>query len=356
MEKRTLGRTGLEVSAIGLGGIKFDGISEEAVAELVNRAIDKGINLIDTARVYDHSERRIGEALKGRRDEVILSSKTQALSADEMRREIEASLRDLQTDYIDIYKTHNLRLPDDYDRATASGGALEALEKARDEGLIRHIGISCHRYHDTLERAILSGRFDLIMVAYNVLNDELMDERIMPLAKEHGLGTLIMKPLGGGVLGAPPEALQIEDASGGARALTVADAIGFVLASPHVDCAVVGMTSVEELEQDVAAAEQAAQFTPERAAALTEAAEAFGKDFCRGCGYCLPCPEGIIIPVILRHLFYFKTYGLEEWAKGRYRMVEVKADNCVACEECMEKCPYDLKIPELLEEAHELLS
>ena len=355
MNKRTLGRTGLQVSAIGLGAIKFDEIEEVIIGDLVNGAIDKGINLIDTARAYDSSERRIGAVLGRRRKDVILSSKSVSRTADEMRRDIETSLHDLRTDYIDIYKAHNLRRPADYETAMKPGGAVEALERARDEGLIRHIGISGHRYHDTLEKAILSGRFEVLMVAYNVLNDELMDERILPLAKEHDLGTLIMKPLGGGVLGARPEGLKF-GGEAASRAITVADAIAFVLANRNVDCAVVGMTSVAELQEDVAAAEEACKLTPERAAELVAAAERFGKDFCRGCGYCLPCPQGIIIPVVLRHLFYYKKYDLQAWARRRYSVVEVKADSCVACGDCTERCPYELKISELLEEAHKLLS
>jgi len=356
MTRRTLGRTGLEVSAIGLGGIKFGSMSQDEVTALVRAAVERGVNLIDTARGYGESEDRIGRALGGRREGIILSSKSPACEAAEMRRDLERSLRALRTDCIDIYKVHNLRFPDDYDRATGPGGSVEALEKAREEGLVRFIGLSCHRYQQTLERAIRSGRFDVAMVAYNVLNDELMDERVLPLASEHNVGTLIMKPLAGGVLAESPTSVRFEASLEGGDRITAADAIAFVLANQHVDCAVVGMTSVDELEQDVAAVARTADLGAQKTEALREAAEALGREFCRSCGYCLPCPNGILIPVILRHLFYFNQYGLDEWARGRYKMVEVKADNCTGCEECMERCPYELRIPELLEEAHRKLS
>jgi len=356
MERQLLGRTGLEVTRIGLGGIKFGLIDQDVAIELVNVAIDRGINLVDTARGYPDSETRIGEALAGRRDQVILSSKSPVLAADEMRGDLEASLEALRTDFIDIYKIHNLRLPEDYDKATGPGGALEALEKARNEGLIGHIGISCHRYHDTLERAIQSGRFDVIMVAYNVLNDELMDEHIMPLAKSNNVGVLVMKPLAGGVLGAAPKSLKLQAGESKVGIISVKDAIRFVLANENVDCAVVGVTCVDELEEDVAAVDEAGRLSQEEISVMVEAAESFGRKFCRACGYCQPCPNGILIPIILRHLFYLKEYGLKTWAKGRYGMVEVKADNCTRCDECVERCPYDLPIPDLLEEAHERLS
>jgi len=224
---------------LGLGGIKFGSLTQQAVTDLVHSALESGVNLIDTARGYGESEQRIGEALGGRRAEVILSSKSPALGAREMRRELERSLRALRTDCIDIYKVHNLRLPEDYERATGPGGSVEALERAKDEGLIRFVGISCHRYQDTLERAIRSGRFDVVMVAYNVLNDELMDERILPLASEHDVGTLIMKPLAGGVLAQRPETLKLGRGGGREGVITAGQAIAFVLANEHVDCAVV---------------------------------------------------------------------------------------------------------------------
>jgi len=355
MRKKPLGKTGLTVSEIGVGAIRFGSLSDDEVGQILSRAVEMGINLIDTARSYGESEARIGRVLGANRSKVILSSKSTARTADGMRRDLEASLKALRTDYIDIYKAHNLRMPEEYDGAMAPGGAVEALERAREEGLIGHIGISCHRYRDTLKRAILSERFSVVMVAYNVLNDELMDEEVLPLAKERGVGTLIMKPLAGGVLARPPESLRLAGSASEGRAITAADAIGFVLANRNVDCAVVGMSSVAELGEDVAAARQAARMGQESMAEIVRAAEAFGKDFCRSCGYCLPCSAGILIPVILRHLFYLKRYGLTQWARGRYGMVEVKADACTRCGECLEKCPYELPIPDLLEEAHRSL-
>ncbi|MFP4027303.1 MAG: aldo/keto reductase [Candidatus Brocadiia bacterium] len=354
MHTRRLGRTELWVSEIGLGGIKFPGVDQKNVTRLVNEAIDSGINIIDTARAYGDSEEKIGRALEGRRGEVILSTKSQARDADGMRRDIETSLRNLRTDYIDIYLTHNLRLPEVYEKATSSGGALEALEQAREEGLIGHPAISCHRYHDTFKKAISSGRFDVIMVAYNILNDELMDEEVMPMAKEHDLGTLVMKPLGGGVLAEVGDKLKLEGQGLPERPIGPAGAIRFVLENPYADCAMVGMKAVEELREDIRAASPEHRYTREEVAALQDAVRGLGREMCRGCGYCQPCPNGILIPIILRHLFYGREMGLEEWARGRYSMVEIKADECERCGECEEKCPYDLPVVDLLEEAHRL--
>ncbi|MBS3764645.1 MAG: aldo/keto reductase, partial [Planctomycetes bacterium] len=299
MLTRRLGRTELWVSEIGLGGIKFPGVDQENVTRLVNDAIDSGINIIDTARAYGDSEEKIGRALEGRRDEVILSTKSQARDADGMRRDIETSLRNLRTDHIDIYLTHNLRLPEMYDKATSNGGALEALEDAQNEGLIGHPAISCHRYHETLKRAISSGHFEVVMVAYNILNDELMDEEIMPMAKEHDLGTLIMKPLGGGVLAEVGDKLKLEGEGLPGGPIGPAGAIRFVLENPDADCALVGMKSVAELREDLAATSPAHRYSKEEMKALQEAAGDLGREMCRACGYCQPCPNGILIPIIL---------------------------------------------------------
>jgi hypothetical protein len=341
---------------MGMGGIKFSDIGQRDVSCLVDEAIDSGINIIDTARNYGDSEEKSGHALKGRREEVILCSKSPARDAGGMRRDIEVSLRNLGTDHIDIYLAHNLRRPEVYEKATAPGGAVAAMEQAKEEGLIGHVGISCHRYHETLERAISSGRFEVIMVAYNILNDELMDQSIMPMAKEHDVGTLIMKPLGGGVLAEAGGKLQLEGEGLPKGPIGAPGAIRFVLENPHADCVMVGMKSVEELREDLGAIRPTERYTAKEMAALREAAGGLGQEMCRACGYCQPCPQGILIPIVLRHLFYAREFGLKEWAEGRYSMVEVKADKCERCGSCEEKCPYDLRVMDLLEEAHRRLS
>jgi len=352
MMMRRLGKTGLKVSVIGFGGIKLPLISKEEAKKILNRALDLGINFFDTARNYGDSEEKIGLALSDRRDEFYISTKSMALTAEDMAKEIERSLKNLRTDYIDLYMCHNLRYPKDYDKVMGPGGAMEALLKAKDEGVIGHIGFSCHRFHETMERGIKSGIFEAIMVAYNILNDELVDKSILPMAKEHDVGVIVMKPLGGGALAAPPPEL-------GARAkivVTAEQALKFVLANDAVSLAIPGMMRLWEVEENARVGETLQFMTDEEKRRLRDAVKALGSEFCRGCGYCQPCPQGIRIPIILRQLTYYKVYGLVDWAKGRYRMVEVKADNCLECGQCREKCPYGLDVPKMLREAHKLLS
>jgi len=352
MMKRRLGKTGLMVSVIGFGGIKLPLVDKKTACETLNMALDSGINFFDTARGYGDSEEKIGWAIGGRRDEFSISTKSAALTAKEMESDIQVSLKNLQTDYIDIYLCHNLRHLTDYDKVVGPGGAMEVLNKARKEGLIGHIGFSCHRFHETMERGIRSGDFEVIMVSYNILNDELVDEKILPLAKEMDVGVIAMKPLAGGALAAPPSELEVH----AEVPIRAEQALRFVLANEAVSVTIPGMRNPQEVEENARVGRTFPSMTDFEKWNLVRAVEGLGKEFCRGCGYCQPCSEGIRIPIILRQLGYYKRYGFSEWAKGRYRMVEVKGDACVECGQCKEKCPYNLDVPEMLKEAHTLLS
>jgi predicted aldo/keto reductase-like oxidoreductase len=352
MMKKRLGRTGLEVSVIGFGGLKLPSIEKGEANKVLNRALDLGINFFDTARVYGDSEEKMGLAMSGRRNEFYISTKSQALTAEGMKADIQESLRKLRTDYIDIYMCHNLRYKSDYEKVIGPGGAIEALMEAKENGVIGHIGFSCHRFHETMERCLKSGLFEAIMVSYNALNDELVDEKILPLAKNLDVGVIAMKPLAGGALASPPSKLKaVTEVQ-----LTAEKALRFVLANDAVSVAIPGMVSISEVEENARVGETFSSMTVDEKAELIRAAESLGKEFCRGCGYCQPCPQDVRIPIILRQLAYYKNYGLVEWAKGRYSMVEVKADACVECGQCKEKCPYGLDVPSMLKEAHILLS
>lgn len=352
MEKRRLGKTELMVSAIGFGGIKLSMLEQDDATELLNKALDMGINFVDTARGYGDSEVKIGKGISHRRDEFYISTKSPAITYDEMKKEIETSLDNLRTDKIDLYLCHNLRFPESYETAMGADGAMKALKEAKSQGMIDHIAFSCHRFHETMKAGILSGEFDAIMLSYNILNDELVDEEIFPLAMENDLGVIIMKPLAGGALVTiPPDVDLSIDVT-----INATQALRFVLANNAVTLAIPGMINSRELMENVAVGENFQVLTAGEQEALVKAAEILGKDFCRGCGYCQPCPENIRIPIILRHAGYYTRYGLTDWAKGRYGMVEVKADNCVECGKCEEKCPYDLPIIEKLKEAHTMLS
>lgn len=352
MIKRRLGKTDLMVSIIGFGAIKLPQIDYETSSRILNRALDLGINFIDTARSYGDSEEKIGFAISNRREEFYISTKTGALTYEEAAKDIERSLKNLRTDYIDLYLCHNPNHPDKFEKVMGTNGALKALKEAKKRGVIGHIGFSCHRYHETMEKGLRSGEFEAIMVSYNILNDELVDERILPLAKEMDVGVIAMKPLAGGFLAAPPQAL----ASKSKIPINAETALRFVLSNDAVATAIPGMMRIEEVEENAHVGYSFSSLSEEEKKSIVEAAESLSREFCRGCGYCQPCSQGILIPIILRQLAYYKHYGLTDWAKWRYRMVEVKANSCTQCSQCVKKCPYSLNIPEMLAEAHSLLS
>ena len=347
MQRRRLGRTGLVVSVIGFGAIKLPLIEQEEADQVLNQALDLGVNLIDTARGYGDSESKIGGAIGHRRQEFLLSSRAAPGNADEMRRAVETSLGALQTDSIDIYQFHNMRKPEQYDVVMRKGGGLEGLRDMQSQGLIRYIGFSSHRIIDTMKRALRSGEFDVITVAYNILNDEMVDGEVLPLAKACDVGVVAMKPLAGGTLAAPPEELRLAPE----HPIEAPQALRFVLSNDAITVAIPGMAKVSEVEENLRAGDAIEKMSTEERQILVRAAEAVGKQFCRDCWYCQPCPEEILVPVILRQLGYYKRYGLKDWATGRYGMLEVKPTACVECGECEEKCPYDLPIQDLLKES-----
>jgi predicted aldo/keto reductase-like oxidoreductase len=354
MQKRRLGKTNLQVSVIGFGCIKFSGMTQREVDDSLNLALDSGLNLLDTSRNYGDSEEKIGKAVARRRDEFYISTKKPIVAKDEMRKAIETSLKNLRTDYVDLYGIHTLARSgrQGFEEVTAAGGGLEALEEAKEAGKVRHIYFSCHRDHEIMKDAIASGRFEACMLAYNALNDELVDEKVLPFASEHDIGVMLMKPLAGGALVTPPEAATSDQK----KLFTATQALRFVLANPHVTTACVGMQSVDEVRENAKVGEKLVEMSEEEKQEVIQLAESLSKDICRGCGYCMPCPEGIPIPIILRHEMYFTRFGMQDWARHRYSMVEVKADNCVDCGECEEKCPYHLPIRQKLKEVHPLLS
>ena len=350
MEKRILGRTGWAVSAISFGAIKLPRASQRECTEVLNKALDLGINFVDTADCYGDSEVKIGKAIKHRRDEFYLATKIDQRDGKGARKTLERSLRRLQCDTVDLIQLHDCR-SDGYDRAMAPGGVVEELKKARSEGKVVELGITVHSSIDVMRRAVESGEFATIMVAYNLLDREHVGPEVIPSAHEHGMGVICMKPLAGGRLTDPKE---LTDVKAGETSLAQA-ALRFILSNDMVTCAIPGMTEVSELEQNIEVAEKVRKLSLQEVRELVERVGDEGKDFCRNCGYCLPCPQEINIPDVFRFEGYYTRYGLQEWAQEQYAALDVKVEECAECEECIEKCPYELDIPRLLQKAAEVL-
>ncbi|MFW5866300.1 MAG: aldo/keto reductase [Armatimonadota bacterium] len=359
MEYRRLGKTELQVSPISFGAIKLPGISEDEAAACLNRALDLGVNFIDTARNYKDSERKIGLGLGHRREDFYLATKTGARDYDGAMADLETSLDQLQMEYIDIWQLHTVSNEEDWQRVMAPDGALKAARQAHDEGVVGHVSITIHRAHSVMRKAIDSGEFETIMLCFNPLDSEDVAE-ILPLAKQADMGTIIMKALSGGQLVYPKEERQA--GLGGEDAL-VAGSLRWVLSNPHVDIVIPGMKTVQEVEENVALMHPVEPLSDAEREELLDRIAAFGGSYrydqkCLRCGYCQPCPQGVPIPDIFKAAQMVGSYPdtLRHMGYDLYESLETNAEACVVCGVCLQKCPAGIEIPRMLEEAHEMLA
>ncbi len=351
MEKRILGRTGWAVSVIGFGAIKLPRVGMEECAGLLNRALDSGINFIDTADCYGDSEEKIGQVLKPRRKEFYLSTKVDERDAPGVRKKLERCLKRLRTEWIDLLLFHDVRGAE-YERIFSTGGLAE-LEKARREGKISEIGISIHGSLAMMKQAIESGAFSVLMVAYSAMDEDRLTADLLPMAAAKGVGLIAMKPLAGGRLAQLPG--RGWDPRTFKRESPAQIALRYVLSNAHINCAIPGMMAGKELEENVAVGRKPRLLSAEEIRRFMEIAGEAGRGFCRHCGYCLPCPEGILIPDVFRFENYYRLYGLKEWARTQYESLQVKVPACTDCRQCLDKCPYGVSIPENLKNAHKIL-
>ncbi|MBU4438459.1 MAG: aldo/keto reductase [Firmicutes bacterium] len=334
METRILGKTGLEVSLIGFGGIPIQRCNQWEVDEIVENLIEEGVNFIDTARAYTNSEELIGEALKQwGREHFYLATKTPKLTYDNVMAEVKTSLAELQTDAIDLYQFHNAKTMEAYEIIMGPNGGYEALVECKKQGLIKHIGITSHSY-EVLDRALDEDKFETIQFPYNIV-----ENRGAPLfekAKLKNVGVIIMKPLAGGAF------------------MNADYALRWVAENPNISVLIPGMDSVKQVLANTKVGNEFTPLTDEERKAFEADAKALGKTFCRRCGYCAPCPQGIDIPMQFIVEGYYRRYDLEEWALDRYRSFAANASDCIQCGECEPRCPYNLPIREMLKKTREL--
>lgn len=329
MKKTVLGSTGLEVTRLGFGGIPIQRVDESQAVDVVLHAIETGMDFIDTSRMYVTSEGRIGMALKQTDRKVVLATKSMNRFADGIQKDIEVSLKKLQVDYIDIYQCHAVSSNDEYERVLCPGGALEGLRKAKEQGIIGHIGITSHSL-DLLEKIIDDGFFETIMVCLSFL-EPAAKERIVPKAKEKNIGIMAMKPFSGGVIEAPEAALK--------WALSVPD--------------ILVLTGVEEkgrIDQNWKVFQGSYELTDEEKAVIQEIRKEYDKKFCRRCDYCQPCTAGIHIQMIMGLKSFVKRMGPQVVNNMLFKKMLDSAVNCTECGECMTRCPYSLPIPDMIKE------
>ena len=326
MEYRILGKTGLQISRLGFGGIPIQKIDAKGTRVLIDELICQGVNFIDTARGYTVSEEYLGYALQGVRDQFVLATKSMARTADAMARDIDISLHNLGTDYIDLYQIHNPGAKD-LEMVIAEGGALEALQAAKAAGKIGHIGITLHSV-ELFANVLELPWVETVMFPYNIV--ETQGEELIARCAEKNIGFICMKPLAGGA---------IDDAH---------IAMRFIVSNPHVSVVIPGMADTEEIAQNVQAAANTAPLSQAEQDKVAAIRAQLGTNFCRRCNYCAPCTVGINIPAVFLFEGYFSRYDLKQWAASRYETLGKTASDCIGCGDCESRCPYSLPIRQML--------
>ena len=329
MERIVIGKTGLEAYRLGFGGIPIQRVDENQAVETVLHAVESGVDFIDTSRAYTTSEGRIGKALKQTNKKVILASKSPNRTLEGAREDLETSLKELQVGYIDLYQCHFVNDNDAYDQVISKGGALEGLIKAKEEGLIGHIGLTSHSL-DLLERVIEEGLFETIMACFSFL-EPAAKEKVIPKALERNMGIIAMKSLSGGVIENSGLALKYALSHEG------------IVIIPGVESKNLFDRNWEVFQGDWKLSESERK-------EIEEISKSHEKTFCRRCDYCQPCTEEIPIQQILGLRSMVRRMGEGLLQRPYIKDGIEKAKNCSECGECMERCPYELPIPDLIKE------
>lgn len=329
MRRTTIGKTGLVANRLGMGGIPIQRLEETEAVEAVLYAVEKGVDFIDTSRAYTTSERRIGKALKQTDKKVVLASKSHNRTSEGIQADVATSLKELQVDSIDLYQCHFVRDEEDYKQVISPGGALSGLIKSKEEGLVRHIGISSHSL-PLLDRIIEDGFFETIMVCFSFL-EPAAKERVIPRAIEKNVGVIAMKPFSGGI---------IEKAS---------LALKYVLSQPGV-VVIPGVEHKALIEENWEIFQGSYDLDEAERREIEEICKRNEKAYCRRCDYCQPCTEDISIQTVLGLKTMVKRLGASISQRDWFLQVIERARHCSECGECMTRCPYELPIPDLIKE------
>lgn len=326
-----LGKTEIQVSKNGFGALPIQRITKAEAVYLLQKAFYHGINYFDTARAYFDSEEKLGGAFPYVREKLIISTKTAAQDAKGFWADLEESLRKLGTDYIDIYQFHN---PAFCPKPGDESGLYDAALKAKEEGKIRHIGITNHRLAVAKE-AIASGLYETLQFPFSYLASK-EEFQLVETCKEADMGFIAMKALSGGLI------------HNSACAYAFMNQPQFAHVAP-----IWGIQKEKELDEFLAHAACPPVLDEELKGQIQKDIQQLSGDFCRGCGYCMPCPAGIEINNCARMSLMLRRAPQADWLSKEWQEKMAKIEGCLHCNACMKKCPYGLNTPELLAKNYE---
>lgn len=320
-----LGRTGLYTEQNAFGALPIQRISKADAVRLLRRAYEGGMTYFDTARAYTDSEEKLGAAFAGMRDKVLIATKTAAKTADAFWADLHTSLRTLSTDYIDLYQLH---MPPFCPLPGEENGLYDALVEAKKQGKIRHIGITAHRL-DAAHKAIESGLYETMMFPFSYISGP-QELGVARAALDAGMGFIAMKALSGGLIN------------------NSAAACAWMLQQKNV-LPIWGIQRDWELEEFLSYIQTPPTLTPELEAVIEADRRELQGEFCRGCGYCMPCPQGIEIPTCARASVMMRRAPAESFLSEKGQAMMKKIENCIHCGQCAARCPYQLDTPALLQ-------
>lgn len=329
MDRIRLGKTDLTVNKNGFGALPIQRADYKDSEKIIRKAYDNGIDFYDTARFYTDSEEKLGIALNDVRENVIIASKTGNETVEEFWKDLEKSLKELQTDYIDLYQFHNLPF---CPKPKDGTGLYEAMLEAKEEGKIRHIGITSHKYTIASE-ALKSGCYETLQFPFSYLTGD-KELELVKRCEQLDIGFIAMKAMGGGLIKNSKAAYS------------------FMMNFDNV-LPIWGIQKEEELDEFLSYQEKRPQLTEELKLAIEEDKKELGDDFCRGCGYCMPCPEEIEINTCVRMSLWIRRFPTEPCLTPEYQKKMEQTTNCSECLQCIDRCPYELDIPTLLKENYQ---
>ncbi len=324
MKTITLGTTGITTPQNAFGALPIQRVSIEYAVMLLRKAYEGGMTFFDTARAYTDSEVKMGIAFEGVRDKIFIASKTHALTPEDARAELAITLSNLKTDYLDIYQLHQAN---QCYRPGDGTGMYEFLLEAKEQGKIRHIGITTHKI-GVAEEVVSSGLYETLQYPFNYLSTD-REIAMVKACGEAGMGFIAMKGLSGGLLT-------------NSRAC-----MAFMSQFDHV-LPIWGVQRENELDEWLAFFEEEAVMDEEAAAVIAKDREELAGEFCRSCGYCMPCTMDIQIRNCARMIQMIRRSPTTNWLAPAWQTEMEKIDSCIGCGVCMTRCPYELNIPELL--------